>query len=70
LELIYEVDLDLIDVNNIRNISTRWVVGYVPVYRTVISWAYFETSLNSGRCQSSKCDLDWFLNYLEVSLSQ
>ena len=69
-ERVDEVNLDLIDIDHIRNISTRRVEGQVAVNGTVVGRANLERALDHLCGSSSQSQRHWFFNNFQISLRE
>jgi hypothetical protein len=64
LEGVNEINLDLVDIDDKRHISTRRVESQITVDSTIISRADFERALDSSCLLASECHSYRFLDYL------
>lgn len=69
-QLVYEVDLDFVDVQNVWLIAAGGVVGDVAVDDAVVGGGDLETGLDRRGGSSAQSYRDWLLDDFEVALSQ
>ena len=65
-----EVDLDLIDVDDVGNVSTGRIEGKVAIDGTVVCRADLEGALDDLASTSAQSQRDRLLNHLQVALGE
>jgi len=69
-ECVDEVDLNLVDIDNVRDVATRRVKRQVAVNGSIVCRAHFHATLDDLGCASTKSNRDRFFDNLEVTLGQ